>query len=444
MRSNLFTHPDDLTSNTNFNALETFCEKFPGEEFWRFFIERDRYAYYLELYQYIYAVLYKNPPTDIEEAKNKLQGMMLGELIKILESRNEDTNAIGLLQHLKYLLHWTEKNPNLLIIDLIEKQKAWIGFEDCETNYLLKVTEGFSFILKSIIDNKELNVNFIKDIHRICTSGVKNMVNSTPGEFRKEASMCNIVPKLVTKEGLMELFAYCKWLEGKTGIGGVAIVQQLGPNHWKWLIEKYQAIDFDKTANYLIDLLQKDASLFYRNNEGDPFGPDKDDVYNINEFLTNINSALIIKMNQALASAKNKEEKLKAIFTYLKSAIRHHPFSDGVGRTFCMILLQYLLLKENLLPMLIKNPHVMLGHSVNEMINQYLDCEREMIKIMDNYSFIESKTFYDPNISTSTVLSGINASERNYFKECLDIYKDAILYCKDNDYKKSSAPKKTM
>jgi len=150
---------------------------------------------------------------------------------------------------------------------------------------------------------------------------------------------------------------------------------------------------------------------------------------NSHEFLKNISTQLILDLETSLNEAYSKEQKLIAIFTYLKHAVLHHIFTDGVGRTFSMLLLQYLLLRENLLPILIINSNIIPGKSVKELVDEYYRAEREMEIILKDPSYINNSRLADPNIDTNTLYSKLTHSEKEVFDASLNVYRETKEFC---------------
>ncbi|AWN75222.1 hypothetical protein [Legionella anisa] len=53
-------------------------------------------------------------------------------------------------------------------------------------------------------------------------------------------------------------------------------------------------------------------------------------------------------------------------------------YDDGVGHTYSMLLLQYLLMRENLMPVLLTDSNMIPGLSVQQLVDEYLKAEKEM------------------------------------------------------------------
>lgn len=143
---------------------------------------------------------------------------------------------------------------------------------------------------------------------------------------------------------------------------------------------------------------------------------------NIHEILNKIGEQQISELETQLTQAKNTGGKLTAIFSYLKHAVLLHPFQDGVGRTYSMLLLQFLLMRENLLPIIIHNSNVIPGYSVQELVNEYVRAEDEMEKILQNPAYVNSDLFATPNVDTEYLRTLI---PNDTFEVCLKIYQKA-------------------
>ncbi|CAM2945182.1 ankyrin repeat-containing protein [Legionella steigerwaltii] len=395
------------------NNLKRFFNKFPENEFWRFFVERTRYDFRQELYRKLYSKLNnvseeeakKVPVSLIEEMVKDVTVGQVYELAKQLDDQES-------LHGLDNLLHARDRQEER-IVALFNKHQGWLGFEDNEPGYLLNVTKGLCFAIEHLLSGKPLTLDFIKELHKTCTQGVQKMLKQTPGEFRSGGASWQMNSKdgCDSLEGLIETIDYLKSVEAKMGTSGLDIT--IETKDGKECISKFLTEDTHSLASKIWTNLNNGAVIYYNSREKE---------VDSSQFLHEVCSDHIQQLEKALDNAITKEEKLTALFTYLKHTVLHHPFQDGVGRTYSMVLFQYLLMRENLSPVLILNSNVIPGVSVKELVNEYLRAEKEMEKILDNPQYIASDEMVTPNVDTTTLLSKSNTEERDTFTSALTLF----------------------
>ncbi|RUR18834.1 hypothetical protein ELY21_06325 [Legionella sp. km535] len=414
MYSRLNFFPSAGSSNEPSTNLQSFLTHFPKQEFWRFFVERTRYDLRPFVYRELYYKLVGNkeyvPLAEIKEfIKN--QNMSIHHLDSFRDHYVEDIIK---------LFKATDKGDEL-VIDVIEGdgyEPAWINFEQSEPGYLKHVTEGFCFILDHLDSPAPLSNEFIKRLHEISTKGVENMIEQIPGQFRNGTAAWGMTANFDTISGLTESLTYLKSLEKQHQIPGVrlAIVQGSGALQ---IINTFADREPEELAKECMEYIKHGATIYYETH----------DVKLNAEFLDKVTKNLITELNNSLSRAVSEEDKLKAIFTFIKYSVLHHPFTDGVGRTYSMILLQYLLMKENLSPFLIENSNIIPGFSVDQMISIYLHGREEMNMILKDPAYINSSSFFEPNISTEETLQKAPDELTAIFQECQAMWSEHVTGC---------------
>ncbi|WP_133134983.1 hypothetical protein [Legionella rowbothamii] len=403
-----FTQHDSKEQTSHKDNLRRFLEGFPDIEFWRFFVERERYDARSELCYEIYSRKFKSLPMEkirslsLEQMKSEFNSLTIGDLFDIFTSE-DDKKLLAILR--------LENRKEELLTEYIDKLVGWQAFEDGEPGYLIHATNGLSFVLSRLANNEPLTINFIKNLHKIATENVKNMYMHTPGEFRHTRVSWQLNDCGDSLTGLIESIDYLK-----------SIKEKYGYNYHSFKIYEHnkpvQIIsDLTKSSKELADTLwNAQGNFLVEHCEG---GHVKE---NIHEILNKIGEQQISELETQLTQAKNTGGKLTAIFSYLKHAVLLHPFQDGVGRTYSMLLLQFLLMRENLLPIIIHNSNVIPGYSVQELVNEYVRAEDEMEKILQNPAYVNSDLFATPNVDTEYLRTLI---PNDTFEVCLKIYQKA-------------------
>ncbi|CAM2947121.1 hypothetical protein LEWO105114_09095 [Legionella worsleiensis] len=393
--------------------LHSFLTRFPSQEFWRFFVERVRYdirpAVYRNLY---YKFTRSHEETSLAEIKNYFR---VNELRIHHLDAFKDPDVFRFLKAFKA----TEKRTEL-ISDIIESDRydpAWIDFEINEPGYLKQVTKGFCFVLDHLKARTPLDNDFIKKLHEICTSGVANLLPLTPGAFCDHSVMWRMTHDMDSLAGLVESLRYLTALEKNYGFSGIKLVLCYPRDYQGEFYTGFS--DILENAKQCLRLIENGVMIYFKKYSS----PEKPGILDI--FTEN----LIFEFNDGIEKAKTETEKLWCIFAFIKFSVLHHPFADGVGRTYSMILLQYLLMRENLSPFLIFNSNIIPGYSVNQLISIYFEGRNEMRKILDAPSFISSSEFYDPNVATHDVLEKAPEELQQMFLECQQIWEGKVAEC---------------
>ncbi|WP_454782470.1 hypothetical protein [Legionella sp. WA2022007384] len=430
MRQSFFRMKESKTSKED--SLKRFFNHFPENEFWRFFVERTRYDFRPELYRKLFAKMNgiseenakKIPVSEIEDL---VKDITIGQVYQLVDQLG-DHEALTALNNLFH----AQNRKDERIASLFNKHQGWLGFEDNEPGYLFNVTKGFCFVVENVLSGEPFTLDFIKDLHKTSTQGVKNMLAQISGEFRSRGASWQMDSKMDSLEGLIETIDYLKSVETKMGTAGLDIYIQSKDGDED--ISSFLTEDTHLLANKIWNALKDGAIIYYNARE-------KKEV-DSSKFLHSVCSEHIHELEDTLEKAETKKEKLTAIFTYLKHDVLHHPFQDGVGRTYSMLLLQYLLMRENLLPVLIVNSNIIPGYSVRELVDEYLRAEKEMEKILDFPHYISSEEMVTPNVDTAELLSRLSSEEAATFADALSQFQEVkghyLEWNKTREYESSS------
>ncbi|QMT59802.1 hypothetical protein [Legionella sp. PC997] len=425
MKKSFFSEP-----NQEKNKTHHFLQHFPCFELWRFFVERSRY----DDRQFAYDLLIKSLE-DIkinfhgayrilnrEEIMEYLDTVKLNELYQ-LATRGFSLFNLSLLNVIIHFFKFEEQDQQLLK-DYIEMRRAWTGFEQSEPGYLLGMAHGFAFILKKLHEPDAFDIEFIKSLHATCTAGVKNLfLMEREGEFRKSSLVgWTLNSQQNTYEGIFEILLYMQTPECK----GLSFIDKSGK-----VLASTRDKNFDSKEKAVLiwNMLTQDQPISIRCLEMD------EKIVDVERYLNEVCYSHLMTYRKEIGEANSKYEKLTAIFKFIKYTVLHHPFSDGVGRTFSMLLTFYLLMLNNLLPVILKNSNNIPGWSVKEMVEEYLSLEKEMKEVLRNPSYLSSDIFAPNNIDTVAYLKQLPETPRSQFYEAVEIMQNAIqLYNLENQY----------
>ncbi|WP_131793965.1 hypothetical protein [Fluoribacter gormanii] len=417
-------------SNKENNKTHYFLQRFPCIELWRFFVERSRYddrqfAYNLLInclenikinFHGEYRILEK------EEIMEYLETVRLNELYQ-LATRELSLSNLNLLNLIIYFLKFEEQDQQLLK-DYFEMRRAWIGFEQSEPGYMLGMAHGFAFIINKLHDPDILDIEFIKSLHASCTSCVKNLFTvAIPGEFRKNSLVgWSLNSEQNTFDGIFEILLYMQTPECR----GLSFIDKSGK-----VLASTRDKNFDPREKALLiwDMLKQDQIISIRSSEME------EQIADVEQYLNEVCQSHLMIYKREISESNSKQEKLNAIFKFIKYTVLHHPFPDGVGRSLSMLLTFYLLMINNLLPVILKNSNNIPGWSVKEMVEEYLSLENEMSEVLRNPSYLSSDLFASNNIDTVNYLQRLPETHRSQFYEAVEIMQNAIqLYKLENQY----------
>lgn len=421
-------------SDSEKNITQYFLNQFPCIELWRFFVERSRYddrqfAYDLLIkclegikinFHGAYRILVK------EEIMEYLETVKLNELYQLATREFSNLNLLNLIIHFFKF----EENDQQLLKDYIEKRRCWTGFEQSEPGYLLGMAHGFVLIIKKLHEpDTVLDIEFIKSLHASCTQCVKNLFTITrPGEFRKNSFVgWRLDSKLNTLDGIFEILQYMKTAECR-GISFIA-------NNGNVLISTRDK-DFDsrEKAQFIWDMLKQGQAISIRSSEMN------EQIVDVEQYLNEVCHSHLMTYRKEIAESNSKQEKLTAIFKYIKFTVLHHPFPDGVGRTCSMLLTFYLLMSNNLLPVILTNSNNIPGWSVKEMVEEYLCLENEMREVLRNPNYLSSELFAPNNIDTVNYLKQLPEDLQGQFNEAVEMMHTAIELYNIETQSNSSSP----
>ncbi|WP_019234653.1 hypothetical protein [Legionella anisa] len=420
-----------------------FIKAFPVQEFWRFFVERSRYDYRESLYRFVYKQLMGI--SEDELIKTSLETILEHELFKELTLEDyEDTLweiSRGSSSVFDFLNLDSEGQEEKKLKDFLDMHRGWVGFESKEPGYLLGMTKGLCFLLDGIRQNSQFNVEFIKKLHGTCLKNVKKTRNCTkPGCFRESENVAawDLIPERCDSfEGLLENIVYLKSIQGK------------------YLTDKNRMFEEDplfielsspKENSSEIEIwVQKEKgkrsyttySSFKNHDPGELakkiWMAAKEGMHiqyvtseNGGGLLDRVHEDCIQQLENSLKKAIGKQEKLISIFTFLKHVVLFHPFDDGVGRTYSMLLMQYLLMRENLMPVIFEDSNMIPGLSVEQLVNEYIRAEKEMELVLKDPSYIAGSKFSSPNVDTNSLLKSQGTEHQVMFQDCLNLLKKTV------------------
>lgn len=290
-------------------------------------------------------------------------------------------------EHLfRYAMDWDKQC-------LINGAKEW---EKREPHSLENVLNAYAFAVTKIRAHEKITVEDIKKIHKLCFDGKlgdqKELKCNIGGIFRGS----NLEAWRWYFDDLQQIAQpiAVKITKETASIEGLkALIQAHAEYPYNLLTQIDTNLTDEQNLHNLINLLDKKKLYFYvyyGNISKAEFRdlaelsakasiPNlKTDLSGFKYFQINYQQNLTQAMTKALATmhkelavaikADNQRDKLAAIVKCIQRLELIHPFYDGNCRTFCMVLLNILLMQYGFNPTLLDNPNKFDAHSVDELI----------------------------------------------------------------------------
>ena len=114
--------------------------------------------------------------------------------------------------------------------------------------------------------------------------------------------------------------------------------------------------------------------------------------------------------HREISEAVTPLEKLTAIVNFIQSAEQLHPFTDGNCRTFCMLILNYLLMQSGFPFVIMDNPNRFDLFTHDQVMNEVVEGMENTFKLLK-----EGKLY---NISTDDILNKLRNPDPSNHKAC--------------------------
>ncbi len=265
-------------------------------------------------------------------------------------------------------------------------------FHPGEAGYIDSMCVAFEMAMQYL--DQPITIEFIQYCHQISTSGVDVSYRDRRGNvydklFRKEAICCRNFQyaHTATRQGLLELFDRISDQVKTTGRSHYGIIPQSEWDAHNVNAEKYAesitAMQPQQKLALVNEILQDTANPFLLVQ----FSPSS--AVSISETLRFYIERYYV--NQC--KANTAYEKINNIVRFIQDCEQLHPFLDGNCRTFCMLLLNYLLLQCDLGAAILYDPNRFDGFSQSELQQEVVRGQR-----VANALLTTGKCLYDSNV----------------------------------------------
>lgn len=235
--------------------------------------------------------------------------------------------------------YWPENNP--LIFD-----------EQASPGYLESVSTALYGLLKTMDD--PLTLDFVIGLHDLAYHEKEDFYL---GLNKMGSSL--IYPNQVSIEGLIELITKIKKGQTKLAIRYEASTNNIEEFQFKESksIEE-EANEIKEEAKEILSNLQNKWSKLYLVRITNTL----DAKQEIQRFLD--------RYYQAIKSETDEIKKLNIIATFIQDCHQYHPFIDGNGRVFVLLLLNKLLIMNGLSPTTLEKTGKFSGHSIEQLVRE--------------------------------------------------------------------------
>lgn len=445
-----------------------------SDDIWRFFIDGRLQASGRKLQEALLFKRLKNTSIYFRFFNGSPLNLTIAEYMKQFEKidyDNEDEKRKSelwcVLMRYKWYLSDIECTK-FKLIDLIRMDKAWLPFERNESGYLEALYTAFDKIFK-YAPATQITLDFIKNLHALSTKGVKgtnyDMARDKQGEMRETKSISfTLTPANCTKAGLMELFnkmlnddlyknnlnifirtdnsknigfminhAFIKEIfdyksSGESNIDINIFLKYCLANtaHLQKQVLKTISIILNKIVNADADSFINETTkclyeILSEQQAGENLTVHLASIQaskNTSEVLEEEMKKLLFRYHQHMSSASDPMQKLEIIISLVQACEQLHPFSDANCRTFCMLLLNHLLIRNNFPIVILENPNNFDLYSSVELLETLID------GMQNTFTLIATGELF--NVKTSQILDFLESEEylsniRDYFYNVVKI-----------------------
>lgn len=258
-----------------------------------------------------------------------------------------------------------------------ETAKHTQSWEMREAGSLAGVLDAYAFILPKVNSQARYAVEDILFIHKKCTENVSNIgsiLNHSYGRFRMSAEGVKFNMKC-TKAGLKhfiheEVENWQFWISRNRGLKDISRIRFPDMRNFStFYVSVLVDRDPDEIRELEQDLYQRICPDDFKSNEYTSIPLFCANIYENNAELTTIITQTLTQMYDDLQQSPDASERaLNIICSAIQKLERMHPFIDGNCRTFCMVLLNGLLMQHGFKPAILNDPNDFDGHSIEELV----------------------------------------------------------------------------
>jgi hypothetical protein len=286
--------------------------------------------------------------------------------------------------------------------------QTWVNYNNREAGFLTAMSAGFVKVHEQLNSKTELTLEFIKTLHFLAVSGVRG----TNYEHLQALDRREFDNSLGLGVRISDIKYYC--LQGLQEI--VTRIAKGNPVlqiRYGFFSDQILNVKNIKTFS---DLPQLSAGIF---NSGGCFtGSSVGEKNNIILHRETAERHFQKMIKDYLISIKvitQPIDKIKRIVEFVTECEQSHPYLDGNCRTFCVLMLNYLLMQNNFPPVIMDDPNKFDMCDVNTLV------ETVISGMQATLSLLKHKELYGEK--TDEILKGHNDASRKIFNESYEVLK---------------------
>jgi hypothetical protein len=308
-----------------------------------------------------------------------------------------------------------------------QQHESWKDYDDREPGYTLAMSTALSIMLDRVQSSAPLDLAFIKLLHFTALNGVNQTNYWQDKKYDKyefdNYDQCGVSLNTM-RHGTINLIAFQEILEKIQKGNPLLHVEISDSPHYAILNSK--SVGKDDDVNNIAKKNQH--SSFLRSFGSIPNGDVK--------IADNFFNQLIEKYNITVEQATSPREKLKVIVQFIMECEQSHPYVDGNGRTFCTLLLNFLLIKQGFPAVILEDPNRFDRFDTNSLVDDVINgMQRTLTLAME-------KTLY--KISTEDFLKYYGCHDQATFKQCCQKLKKYFEVPKENKLTSESKQRAIM
>lgn len=392
--------------------------RIPAREIWRYFVDGINQTLGRNIRN---TSLFINKQRGFFNSRERIFDLSINDYLKRVERCEKLDNDAYLNSQLGKLLDaygfqlTEEMRTHLTLNDLLGLDKGWPPFELTEKGYFTALFAAFDMLFKK--KNEELSVELIIELHKKAIDSVRNTnyLDEEFNGFRNSGIEFGIISANCTRKGLLE---YLRRNDSNSGLvmhhpsvnpdGSINLNDQdekcnflphthlgMTPPSSSPMPKQAEKVMLslkntnneshytDKFFKYFLN--GKNYSYEFKFNKNNfnykfafysywharPFSMQKQNVIKKELAKILIENRLRIltkRFNVDIKQAATFEKKLFLIVCYIQDCEQLHPFRDANCRTFCMLLLNFLLIQNGFPLSLLKNPNCFDLFSRHELV----------------------------------------------------------------------------
>lgn len=356
---------------------------------------------------------------------------ILPEEIKGEELREKLGKLVTKYTYFAYTQMGLDKDIDIPLERFVNQAKAYMPFEFREPGYTLAVIKSFVASLKP---DRKLDVESILKVHSEVTSGVRNTGYDDvyheykKGQFRSGSIEYYGLSENNSSQHGIEHILKKMWYGGypyaQIQIGGFSKKSKSNVNSKTLKEEAIKAKINISDEKEVQDFLAKKAEIIYKQN----IDPNRSEEFegksarfesviegnkekSVSDVIKIELSNYISTLEKNLKEAKNSDDKLNAIINFVQDCEQLHPFNDANCRTFCMVILNPLLIQNGFLPTIQLNPNRFDARHPDEIRVDLIQGMQYTAQLISRGSTEELELF---GIKTSEVTPTLTETQKRY------------------------------